>query len=274
LIGHLDESWQRKERLRYIDAKLFWSGEINRLDICDQFELHETNASKDLKAYIELAPTNIVYDRSAKLYRATPLFKPIGKVQSVDKLLAYTALDIPYHGYENTVFDAVPYPVRAPNPTITRNILVTIKEDAAIKILYRSMKNPTGKSRWVVPKVIIFDGLRWHLRAFDEGNHGYRDFVLSRIKRADEQKYYDDTLPSDTHWESSIDVKIGPHPKLSSAQAKMISDDFNMRSGKLKIKIRKAMVQYLVRLLNLDTDLEPPRQQLACYNLDELDGLY
>lgn len=64
-------------RLRFIDRMLHHYGWIRRMIIMDYFGLSQPQASVDLQAYIKLAPHNIVYDKTAKLYRATEKFDRI-----------------------------------------------------------------------------------------------------------------------------------------------------------------------------------------------------
>lgn len=270
VISNTQESWQRKERLRFIDAKLFWTGTIRRNDICRVFELHTTNASKDIQLYIEIAENNLTYDRKAKVYRTTPGFEPISRQHKTSDLLAYTTLGIPWSGYIPSYLNVVELPIRQPSSLITRNILHSIDEQSGVEITYRSMNNPDGLRRWIFPKVVIFDGLRWHTRAFDEKSSQYRDFVLSRIAATGEHKPKED-IPNDPDWEKSIDIRIVPHGKLTSAQAKMIEYDYAMIDGELVITTRQALAAYIIRHLNLDTELIPPRQQIQCLNLEEID---
>lgn len=48
----------------------------------------------------------------------------------------------------------------------------------------------------------------------------------------------------------------------------MIEYDYAMTNSELIIETRKALAAYIIRHLNLDTDLTPPRQQIQCINLN------
>jgi hypothetical protein len=61
-------------RLRFIDFLLGRFGTIRRADIVDYFGLSTPQASIDIAAYMAAAPGNVEYDKSAKVYRATPGF--------------------------------------------------------------------------------------------------------------------------------------------------------------------------------------------------------
>lgn len=69
--------WGVEKRLEFIEFRLFWEGGINRADIVDQFGVSVPQASKDLTLYEEKAPGNLIYDKSAKRYKAADEFKPV-----------------------------------------------------------------------------------------------------------------------------------------------------------------------------------------------------
>lgn len=68
--------WGIEQRLEFIEFRLYWEGGINRSEIIDFFGVSVPQASKDLSQYQELAPENIVYDRSQKRYFPASGFKP------------------------------------------------------------------------------------------------------------------------------------------------------------------------------------------------------
>ena len=55
-------------------------------------------------------------------------------------------------------------------------------------------------------------------------------------------------------WHTHVTLEIGPHPKLSDAQKKVIALDYGMRDGKTRITVRKALLYYTLKRLGLDTD--------------------
>jgi hypothetical protein len=63
------------QRLRLIDFLLHHYGTLNRQALTDYFAISTPQASKDVQAYLRLAPANAEYDKSAKTYRRTPAFK-------------------------------------------------------------------------------------------------------------------------------------------------------------------------------------------------------
>lgn len=63
-----------EQRLRLIDFLLFQYGTINRSALMDYFGISTPQAAADFKLYMELAPWNMVYDKSAKMYRKSDQF--------------------------------------------------------------------------------------------------------------------------------------------------------------------------------------------------------
>ena len=69
--------WGQDRRLEFIDFRLFWEGRLNRSDLTTFFRISVPQASLDLAAYQEMAPGNMVYDRTQKTYVAAPTFQPV-----------------------------------------------------------------------------------------------------------------------------------------------------------------------------------------------------
>ena len=76
-IPGLPSKWAMRERLTFIEARLYWAGRINRADLIEQFGIQMAQASKDLTLYQTLAPRNIVYDKRLKTYQASDRFAPL-----------------------------------------------------------------------------------------------------------------------------------------------------------------------------------------------------
>ncbi len=66
-----------EQRLRYIDVLLALYGTVNRQALIMWFGISTPQASLDIKKYLEIAPSNAVYDRTARTYRRTSEFQQI-----------------------------------------------------------------------------------------------------------------------------------------------------------------------------------------------------
>jgi hypothetical protein len=67
----------QRERLAYIDFRLYFFGEIGRPDLIDRFGVAPAGATRDLALYRELAPQNITFDGSRKIYRIGQNYSPL-----------------------------------------------------------------------------------------------------------------------------------------------------------------------------------------------------
>jgi hypothetical protein len=63
-------------RMIWIDGVLVEEGEIQRRDICVNFDLSVPQASQDLRRYQQMHVGRIYYDRSDKIYRIVEGTKP------------------------------------------------------------------------------------------------------------------------------------------------------------------------------------------------------
>ena len=70
-------SHAQRERLAYIDFRLYFFGEIGRPDLIDRFGVAPAGATRDLALYREIAPQNITFDGSNKIYRIGQAFSPL-----------------------------------------------------------------------------------------------------------------------------------------------------------------------------------------------------
>lgn len=62
-------------RLKLIDVLLERYGHVNRRTLEDYFDLSTPQVSLDLQAYMEAAPGNMEYDKSARTYKRTASFQ-------------------------------------------------------------------------------------------------------------------------------------------------------------------------------------------------------
>src|SRR5690606_12492036 len=69
-------SWGRDRRLAFIGFRLRWEGRLNRVDLKSFFQISTPQASLDIADYTTLAPENLSYDRSSRVYVAGEQFEP------------------------------------------------------------------------------------------------------------------------------------------------------------------------------------------------------
>lgn len=249
--------WGAERRLEFIDFKLCWEGTVNRAQLVEFFGISMQQASADLAAYATRWPTNLIYDRSAKTYRAAPHF-----VSSQDHLGAKVYLDElaikkassekapSFIGWEPPS-EVLTYPSRPIRTPVLREILSAIRKRQEVEVTYQSMRRPDASVRWIAPHALANDGARWHARAWCSEREEFRDFVLSRIEnvRATRPVTVDTLLDSD--WHSSVDIILRPMTGLSDNQRVTVEAEYGMKNGQLLLRSRRALVYYVLRQLHL-----------------------
>lgn len=275
-----DLSWGVKNRLEFIEFRLFWEERINRADITTFFNISIPQASADLSKYQELSPGNIVYDKSGKFYYASPDFKPIIITPSAEQyLLRYVAVmsgvlqkQRSFLGFLPAA-DTVPLPWRRIEPNILKVILRAIKYKKAIEIEYQSLSRYDKLMRWISPHALGFDGFRWHCRAYCHIDNFFKDFVLGRILGISDEKDSEVNPEDDKGWETYVTVKIGPNPDLEDGHRKIIEYEYGMVNGEVSIEVRNAMLFYLLNRLGLSAKKDESilqKQHLFLLNAEEV----
>jgi hypothetical protein len=262
-----------------MEWRAYWVGRVNRSDLEAWFGVSTPQASLDFRGYQESAPGNLEYDATQKAYLPTSTFDPRYLRPSADRYLRQAeALLNGTIQPRDTWFGSVP-PIsvmetvqRPISNELLRTVLRCIEQRRELEIEYLSLSS--SKARKIYPHALASDGNRWHIRAWCCEHNDFRDFVLARIVTFNERGPATFKPSDDRAWFETIDVRIGPHPRLTRSQRKAIERDFSMKEGTLIINTRVALAYYLLRRFNLDLDddlnLAPERRQIVLLNLDEV----
>lgn len=275
-------STPQRERLAYIEFRLWFFGAVTRKDVLERFGLATAAGTRDLTLYRELAPLNTEYE--GKVYRYVPTFQPLfqHKVQRV--LSALTS------GFGDGERDAdgailpheVPQCLNQPELNVLATVTRAIQGGWPLKLLYHSMKTGPGK-REIVPHALVDSGLRWHVRAYDRTKNEFRDLVLTRMEKVSELKDTQGaahTQPhelqsADSEWQRTVHLDFVPHPAHKYPAS--IEKDFGMHKGHLRMSVRAAVVGYVLRQWQVDCSPEAllagPQFRLRLANLKDLDGV-
>ena len=70
-------NWFAKQRLKFIDTRLFGDGYVSRKDLCEYFGIAEAQATRDLTLYRAKFKQNIKYNGKAKRYERTTNYAPV-----------------------------------------------------------------------------------------------------------------------------------------------------------------------------------------------------
>jgi predicted DNA-binding transcriptional regulator YafY len=119
----------------------------------------------------------------------------------------------------------------------------------------------------------VFDGLRWHTRAFSYTHHEFRDFVLARIHSAEFSGFAEVDASRDAAWETFVPVKIGAHPGLSDSQKAAVEFDYGMVNGVFEHEVRGALLSYFMRTMRIGADdltRDAIVQQIVLLNREDL----
>jgi hypothetical protein len=263
--------WSIERRLAFIEERLFWLGEVNRGDLIRRFGVSPSQASKDIARYLELSPTGLSYDKSAKRYVAGEGFRPVIAPPNASRFLGELRLaDLGILAKDETLlstfvpFDATPLPERSIDPYVLRAVLFAIRDRSGLVVTYQSMSREEPIRRRIGPHAIAHDGFRWHARSFDPESGDFRDFVIGRMTKPKPDRQLRTLSDDDRDWNAFVELQIAPHPRLTPAQSRAIALDYGMGArGLARIRVRRALLFYALNRLGLDVpeDIRLPHEQ-------------
>ena len=245
----------QRDRLAFIEFRLWFLGDVSRRDLMDRFGIAPAGATRDLAAYRDLAPQNVTFDGSRKVYITGPDFSPVFE-HSPERVLtaisrgfgdgtdqregSYLPCELPMH------LNRPALPILA---TLTR----AIHQKQVLRVRYHSMKRGAA-DRQIVPHALVDSGLRWHTRVFDRVSSEFRDLVISRIESAAvvEGAVIDkeEQAESDDQWTRMLALDLIPHP--NQPRPEIVAQDFGMKNGVLTIRTRAAIAGYVLQLWSVD----------------------
>jgi hypothetical protein len=245
----------QRERLSHIDFKLYFLGELRRLDVVERFETGPAGATRDIAQYREIAPENLELDAATKIYRPTSDFVPLFEHQPQRVLTALS------QGFGEGIGDLLqpmlrcefPATLSLPKMSILAPIARAINRGKAVRLSYTSIDS--GKTeRELVPLALVDNGTRWHVRSFDRRRREFRDFVFTRMENPvvleDSPIGKEETAEQDAQWSRIIELELVPHP--GHPRPEVVRMDYEMPDGRLKVKVRASNAGYVLRLWNVD----------------------
>ena len=243
----------QRERLRFIDFCLYYFGEVSKADLLRQFALGSASCTRDISLYRELVPTNLELRHQTKRYYITPDFHPLFEHEPE------TILSRLNQGMGEGIRQVSPpgeHCVDAirlihPDGNTIAALMRAIMQRRAIRVRYVSLSSGETE-RELVPHVLVNNGHRWHVRAYDRRHGEFRDFVTTRLLQVQELE----TAPvgeqreTDRAWQQQLTLTLTPHPGLPHPEA--IALDYGMQTGALTLTIREALVGYLLQQWQVD----------------------
>ncbi|WP_244097104.1 WYL domain-containing protein [Burkholderia ambifaria] len=272
-------SQAQRERLAFLELRVFFTGELRRSDIETRFGIKPAASSRDLALYRESAPDNLEYDLACRCYRPSEIFSPIFEFNP-DRVLAWLlqgfgdGLDL---GLKQIAPCEGPGQLAKPDLRVLGSITRSLCSRRAVRISYLSLSSGL-KCREIVPVALADNGLRWHVRAFDREQGRFGDFVLTRISKTQEidgEANERELLSADEQWARIVEMELTPHPGIEHPEA--IEADYGMQDGVLRIKARAALAGYVLRRWNVDASpdhrLDPASHHLWLRNTPTLYGV-
>lgn len=274
-------TWDQTLRFRLLEIVLQWEGRLTTNHLRNAFDIGRQQASKDISRYIkEFSPDGLEYDRKLKGYRPTPSFVPQFSQGSVNEYLhllhqdkaqtsTLSLMDLRYGHTE--VLDV---PSRHVDPAIVRGLVQAARNQLRVDVEYASLSSER-RGRNIVPHTLIYDGIRWHVRAYCEEKKDYLDFVMSRFRGVPDLL---DASPhgreQDVEWNTQVEVVVTPNPCLSPGKQRIIAEDYAMQDGQLRFTRRLPLVHYALDRMQVSYDGQhdqnPDQFPLVLQNRDEL----
>jgi hypothetical protein len=276
--------WSTRQRLQYIEIMAFYCGVVSRTDVARAFGISDAAATKDLAQYGKLVPDNLIYRQSHFGYVPAPDFHPCVADLSPEAVLPMLAFNLtgmsgPYG--EQRVFnipaELLTTPTRLPGRNITAQVTRAVAQRKKLRIQYRSLSGrESDQDRVIEPHSLCHNGLRWHVRAYNEETFDFRDFVLSRIAMAEMlDEAAESSREFDEDWMEQVTLELIPHPGLEEKKRLTLLMDYGAEDGVITIEVRRALLGYLLHRLRVDTSpehsLNPEAHQLIVANRDEVE---
>lgn len=272
--------WGIERRLEFIELRLYWEGVVNRQDLAEAFGISLQQASADFSRYIEIAPQNASYDRSAKGYVRSADFAPQVAIPDASRYLAHLRLvgdgvmDASGSGLSGLPeFDLVPGPMRRIDAGVLQAVVAAIRNRHEIEVSYQSMSRPEPERRWIGPHALAWDGFRWHARSWCPKAGEFKDFVLARMADPGGTRPGAADAARDRGWHDRVRIIMGPHPGLSEGQRKAVEADYSMTGGVAVIDVRSCFLWYFLKRFGLEGDAaakRPQDQHLVLLNREDV----
>ena len=233
--------WAKQQRLRAIELLVYWEGRVNTTSLKSIFNISREHASRDISFYKKENPRNINYKHEVKGYVISGNFKPKYISEEAAEYLNF----VQQSSNNSLSIETIPGPQVAVSPSVLRLVTQAISSKDKLRCQYRSLSHPEGRERVIHPHALVFDGVRWHCRAFDEKRNTYIDLNLSRftgIPLLDGKS--DRSAEADNLWHEVVTMDIVANPSLGAAERDLIEVEYGMKHGVLEVSCRACHVHY------------------------------
>src|SRR5262249_46926235 len=132
-------------------------------------------------------------------------------------------------------FAALPSLRRRIDTDTLREVLAAIQTSSAVHMQYQSLSRPEPAWRWITPHALVFDGRRWHVRAWCHQREEFLDFLFGRMLKIDERRPDIIDPEDDLEWQLQVTARLEPHPELEEGQRRVIELDYGVEDGVLEV---------------------------------------
>jgi len=259
LMDIKDLKWDQILRFRLIEIIAMWEGRLTTNHLRDTFKIGRQQASRDISKYKSLfAQEQLILDQKIKGYKPSKKFKPAFTQGIADEYLSFLHQQnnadncFEFFNLGNAETVVLNVPGRNISPAVIRTLITAARDCTRVDVEYISLNSGEIKGRVITPHTLIFDGVRWHVRAHCEDRNIYIDLVLSRFRNEPELMNKSvHTRDQDHEWNDIISLTLIPNPFLSTAQQEIIAHDYDMSSAKLSLDVRAPLVKYYKKLFNV-----------------------
>ncbi len=269
----------KQQKFWLIELLAYWEGGVNTTSLSAYTKHSRGQTQKDIHEYQAKLGNTLTYCSSKKLSLPAGAFNTQLISGDVDEYLNW--LQDPNimpifaeEGQKRISHESMVYPARDIAPNIVRTLVIGIKEKRYVDVRYKSMKNPDGARRIIAPHTLVNTGLRWHVRAWCENNSGFRDLVLNRFTNdMDLLEHTDVSAKDDQAWNTTVTLKFRADQRLTDAKKRILENDYNMVGGEFWVTTRGCLVEYQLKVLQVNPkilDGNPDAQQLVLANLDDI----
>lgn len=275
------ERWDLLLRYRLIEIIALWEGRLTTNHLTRAFGIGRQQASKDINTYLGKAAGNLVYDKNLKGYKPGAGFRPQFTRGVADEYLQLLTAqnDLAESISELNIrlpnTEVIAPPARLIRPAVLQRVVRACREKQRLEIVYGSMANPEPETRVIQPHTLVYNGYRWHVRAWCEKNKDFRDFVLTRIYDMPEL-LTEQTHPAeiDAAWQTRVVMELVADPRLSPAQQRLVAEDWGFEQDVLRIGTRAALAMYYLQLFRLADDIDvasPVERPVVVRNREEIE---
>lgn len=264
----------RQERDAKVGRILLWEGRVSRSRLIDEYGLSPIRASEWLRDFRESFPDWVVWDRKLKANLATSnAYSDAERTTKASQTSVISAMLIPYAPDAPGRPLSISWDFTHTSPRAFSRLNLAITDRLRVKFLYCSMNNPEPHERTIEPHSLLRAGRRWHARGYCLQRQAFRDFVLGRMSKIQLLSEPSKTdIAADDAWCTVLRVRLIAHPRLSTAQQRVVRNEyFNGASARVE-SCRAALLNYMVQELMAATDVDrqiPPDYQLAVENAEK-----